>query len=167
MSFHGGFWGCALAMYVLSKQNKRSIFDYSDPVTLSLPFGIMLGRMANFMNGELLGRPTDLPWGITFLPGDGVLRHPSQVYESIFEGLLLLISLNILFFCCKRFRRKGMITSTFMIMYGVVRIILENFREPDAQLGYFFFNTTMGQLMSVPLIIVGIYLLVPRFKSFS
>ena len=156
MSFHGGLIGIIISMLVFSYYKKVSFFYLSDLVSTAAPIGIFFGRIANFINVELYGRVTSFPFAMIFPTVDNERRHPSQIYEAIFEGLIIftiLIALNK--FTIFR-QRIGLNTSAFLVMYGIFRFIIEYLREPDTQLGYVISNFTMGQLLSAPMILVGI-----------
>jgi len=158
MSFHGGFLGCVLAVILFARRRGLSILSLGDLTCAVAPIGLFLGRLANFINGELWGRPTDVPWAIIF-PGAGfVPRHPSQLYEAALEGLLLLIVLALAI-RAGALKRPGMILGAFMLGYGVFRSFAEFFREPDPQLGFLWGGLTMGMLLSIPLILVGTLLI--------
>jgi phosphatidylglycerol---prolipoprotein diacylglyceryl transferase len=157
MSFHGGLLGMIAAMALFARRHKLRFFHLTDPVAAATPIGLFLGRLANFINGELYGRPTDVPWAMVFPRDEAQLpRHPSQLYEAGLEGILLFI---FLFVAVRRFhvlRQPGMESGLFLIGYGVCRIIAEYFRQPDIQLGYLIGGTTMGQILSLPMIAFGI-----------
>jgi phosphatidylglycerol---prolipoprotein diacylglyceryl transferase len=155
MSFHGGVLGSALAVVLFALRRGISILSLGDVTLAVAPIGLFLGRLANFINGELWGRPSDLPWAMIFPTGGPVPRHPSQLYEAALEGLLLLAVLAVLL-RCGALKRPGLVSSSFAIGYGVLRIFCEFFREPDAQLGFLWGGLTMGMLLSVPLIAAGI-----------
>jgi phosphatidylglycerol:prolipoprotein diacylglycerol transferase len=161
MSFHGGFLGVALAVAVYARVNKLDLLGLADTVAPCAPFGLFFGRVANFINGELWGRPTEAPWGVVF-PGAGDLpRHPSQLYQAALEGLVLLLILRWATHNARLLPRKGMLTGLFLFFYGCFRIFAEFFREPDSHLpealrGY----ATLGMLLSVPMVIVGLWLIV-------
>ena len=130
--------------------------NYLDIIACVTPIGLFLGRISNFINGELYGKSTDLPWGVIFPHAGTFARHPSQIYEAILEGLLLFIILNFLAFKKKLIFKSGLISIYFLFLYSIFRIFSETFREPDEQLGYLIFSLTMGQLLSLFMIIVGI-----------
>ena len=162
MSFHGGVIGIIFASVLFAKKNNQDSFLYMDLVALVAPIGIFFGRLANFINSELYGTPTEVPWSVTFLKIDNFTRHPSQLYEAIFEGIILFLIL--LYFRKKKFlERPGLISSLFLIFYSVFRFTIEFFRVPDEQLGYLIFNLSMGQIISLIFILFGIILL--RFKN--
>jgi len=158
MSFHGGFAGCVIAVILFALKRKISILSLGDLTCAVAPIGLLLGRLANFVNGELWGRPADVPWAMIF-PGAGPLpRHPSQLYEATLEGAVLLILLW-LFIRAGALRRPGMILGAFALLYGAARSFCELFREPDPQLGFLWGGLTMGILLSVPLILAGAILI--------
>lgn len=154
MSFHGGFAGLLVAFYIFAKKNKLEYLKLIDLAAIAAPFAIMLGRIANFVNAELYGRVTDMPWGVIFPNSDGEARHPSQLYEALLEGLLLLI---IMHFASRKIERKGYCLGISLIFYSIFRIFCEIFREPDFHIGFIAGSFTMGQLLSVPLLIAGIF----------
>lgn len=158
MAFHGGLAGAALAIWLFARRNAISALTVADICAAVVPIGILLGRLANFIKPELWGRTTDVSWGVIF-PGAGPLpRHPSQLYEAGLEGLLLLL---LLYIAVRKgaLQRPGLVTGLFGAGYGIARIVCEFFREPDAQLGFLFGGATMGMLLSIPLILVGIWLI--------
>jgi phosphatidylglycerol---prolipoprotein diacylglyceryl transferase len=155
MSFHGGFLGVVLAVALFSRRRGIPFFSLADVCCAVYPIGHFLGRIANFINGELWGRPTDVPWAVVF-PGAGPLpRHPSQLYEAALEGLLLLV---VLAWFIRRgaLKRPGLVTGIFAIGYGLARCFCELFREPDPQLGFLWGGLTMGMLLSIPLMLAGV-----------
>jgi phosphatidylglycerol:prolipoprotein diacylglycerol transferase len=154
MSFHGGFLGCVLAVILFARRRGISILSLGDLTCAVAPVGLFLGRLANFINGELWGRPTDVPWAVVFPGGGLVARHPSQLYEASLEGLLLLIVLALAI-RAGALKRPGMILGAFMLGYGMFRSFAEFFREPDPQLGFLWGGLTMGMLLSIPLIFAG------------
>ncbi len=154
MSFHGGFMGCVVAVILFARNRGLSILSLGDVVGAVGPIGLFLGRLANFINGELWGRVSDVPWAIIF-PGAGPLpRHPSQLYEASLEGILLFTILAAMI-RAGALKRPGLLLGTFIIVYGCARIFGEFFREPDPQLGFLWGGLTMGMLLSVPMIAVG------------
>ena len=157
MSFHGGLVGIIVSTFIYSKKNNVNAFIFLDLIALVAPIGIFLGRISNFINSELYGKESDIFWSVKFLAVDEIYRHPSQIYEAIFEGIVLFLILNYLY-RKKIFINPGVISSIFLILYSVFRIIIEYFREPDIQLGYLIFNLTMGQIVSIIFLIFGIYL---------
>ena len=157
MSFHGGLVGIVVSTFIFSKKNNVNAFIFLDLIAIVAPIGIFLGRISNFINSELYGKESDMFWSVKFLAVDEIYRHPSQIYEAIFEGIVLFLILNYLY-RKKVFINPGVISSIFLILYSVFRIIIEYFREPDIQLGYLIFNLTMGQIVSIIFLIFGIYL---------
>jgi phosphatidylglycerol:prolipoprotein diacylglycerol transferase len=158
MSFHGGFIGCVLAVVLFARHRGLSILSLGDVTCAAGTIGIFLGRIANFINGELWGRPTDVPWAMVFPNGGPLPRHPSQLYEALLEGLLLFVVLTLLIHR-GALKRPGFIIGAFALGYGVARSICEFFREPDVQLGFLWGGSTMGMLLSAPLIITGLVLM--------
>lgn len=159
MSFHGGIVGVILGLLYFCKKEKFQFLMITDLVALYVPIGIFLGRIANFINGELWGRITTVPWAVKFPTGGYLPRHPSQIYEALTEGLLMFVILNFLW--QKKYVREnhGIISSLFLITYAVSRIGMELFREPDAQIGFLWNFITMGQALSVPFLVLGLYIL--------
>ncbi len=162
MSFHGGMLGVAIAVWWFCRHHGISILGFADRLAVCAPIGLGLGRVANFINGELWGRPAPawLPWAMIFPRAGPVPRHPSQIYQALMEGLTLFI---IMFLLSRRESiraRFGTLTGVFLVGYAVARIIGESFREPDEFLGFLWFGTTMGQLLSIPMLIAGLGLLV-------
>ena len=157
MSFHGGLVGIVVSTFIYSKKNNVNAFIFLDLIALVAPMGIFLGRISNFINSELYGKESDIFWSVKFLAVDEIYRHPSQIYEAIFEGIVLFLILNYLY-RKKVLTNPGVISGIFLILYSVFRIIIEYFREPDTQLGYLVFNLTMGQIVSIIFLIFGIYL---------
>ena len=165
MSFHGGVIGCALGVLYHSRKVKQSFFSYMDLVACSSAIGLFFGRIANFINGELYGKETDLPWGVVFPTSAGKAMHPSQLYEAFLEGAVTFL---ILFFASKKefFQKKaGSLSGLFLICYAISRILVEFVRIPDAQIGYLFSFITMGQLLSIPMLILGIFLVFLNKKN--
>ena len=158
MSFHGGLLGVILVTFLYAKKNNHNPFEYLDIVALVSPIGIFFGRIANYINSELYGIETKMPWAVKFTKVDNLFRHPSQLYEAALEGLILFIIL--LYFRYKGFLKiPGTISGIFLTFYSFFRFIVEFFRVPDEQLGYLFFNLTMGQIISLIFFIIGIYLI--------
>jgi len=154
MSFHGGLLGIIFASILFSKKNNQDLFVYTDLVSLVAPIGIFFGRLANFINSELYGKVTEVPWSVTFVRVDNLSRHPSQLYEAIFEGIILFILL--LHFRRKNFLAKpGLISGLFLIFYSIFRFCIEFFRVPDQQIGYLIFNLSTGQIISLVFIMIG------------
>jgi phosphatidylglycerol:prolipoprotein diacylglycerol transferase len=168
MSFHGGFIGCVIAVIWFARKNGISILSLGDIGTAVGPIGLFLGRIANFINSELWGRPADpdLPWAMIFPNGGPLPRHPSQLYEAGLEGILLFTVLAVMI----RFgalKRPGLIVGSFIALYGLARIAGEHFREPDPQLGFLWGGLTMGMLLSVPMVIVGAIIMVAAWRRKS
>ena len=160
MSFHGGFLGVVVAMVLFARRNGVALFALTDLVAAAAPIGIFFGRVANFINGELWGRAADVPWAMVFPRGGPVPRHPSQLYEAALEGLFLFMVLALAILVWRALSRPGLITGMFLIGYGAGRIIAEFFREPDPQLGFLWGGATMGQILSLPMVLGGIALIV-------
>ena len=153
MSFHGGLVGVILATYIFSNIKRLNYKVYFDTICCVAPIGIFFGRIANFINGELYGMPTKKPWGIIFPKIDTVSRHPSQIYEALLEGILLFLILN--FFIFRKNFNRGVISLLFLMLYGIFRIISEQFREPDEHIGYILGHLSMGSLLSIVMIVLG------------
>ncbi len=163
MSFHGGLLGIILITIWFAKKNIHNPFFYLDIISIVAPIGIFFGRLSNFINSELYGTVTSVPWGVKFIQIDNLYRHPSQLYEALFEGIILFIILLI--FRSKGFLNlPGIISGIFLIFYSLFRFIIEFFRVPDEQLGYIIFNLTMGQIISFIFFIVGIYLITTKYE---
>ena len=154
MSFHGGLLGIIFASILFAKKNNQDPFTYMDQVSLVAPIGIFLGRLANFINSELYGKTTEVPWSVTFIKVDNLSRHPSQLYEAILEGIILFLIL--MHFRKKNYLTKpGLISGLFLIFYSIFRFFVEFFRMPDEQLGYIIFKLSMGQIISLIFISIG------------
>jgi len=163
MSFHGGLIGVIIASIWFSKKNNQNVFDYLDIVSLVAPIGIFCGRLANFINSELYGIETNMPWAVKFVQVDNLFRHPSQLYEAIFEGVILFLIL--IYFRKKGFMKiPGFISGLFLIFYSIFRFLIEFYRAPDEQLGYLFFSLTMGQIISFIFLMIGIYLIINKYE---
>jgi phosphatidylglycerol:prolipoprotein diacylglycerol transferase len=160
MSFHGGLLGVVVATVLFCRQQKISTLGFGDRVAIVAPIGLFFGRIANFINGELWGRAADVPWAMVF-PGDRlqIPRHPSQLYQAGMEGILLFTLLIVLWSFPANRRRPGFFLGVMAAGYGVARIIGEFFREPDANLGFLFAGATMGQLLSLPMVLIGAFLI--------
>jgi phosphatidylglycerol---prolipoprotein diacylglyceryl transferase len=158
MSFHGGFLGCVVAVMAFASLRKVPILSLGDIVCAVAPIGLLFGRLANFVNGELWGRVADVPWAMVFPRGGPEPRHPSQLYEAGLEGLVLLVVLGLLV-RAGALRRPGLILGAFAAFYAVARSFCELFREPDKQLGFLWGGMTMGMLLSIPLFIAGVLLI--------
>mgnify|MGYP001268207481 FL=1 len=164
MSFHGGLIGVVLASFYFAKKNNQNFFIYLDVISIVAPIGIFFGRIANFINSELYGTETNLPWAVQFIKIDNLYRHPTQLYEALFEGLILFLILIYL-------RNKGLMKITglmsgiFLICYSIFRFMIEFLRVPDEQIGYLLFNLTMGQIISCIFFLIGIYLTIVRYEN--
>ncbi len=154
MSFHGGLVGVAISILIFSIKNNLDHMVYFDTVSSVAPIGLFFGRVSNFINGELYGTPTVMPWGVIFPKIDLVARHPSQIYEALLEGVVLFVILNLLIFLRKN--KAGFISCIFLILYGLFRIICESFREPDYHIGYIWEDYTMGTILSMIMILFGL-----------
>ncbi|USD64878.1 prolipoprotein diacylglyceryl transferase [Vibrio sp. SCSIO 43136] len=161
MSFHGGLIGVITAMFWYAYRNKRTFFGVADFVAPLVPFGLGMGRVGNFMNDELWGRVTDVPWAVMFPSGGYLPRHPSQLYEAVLEGIVLFLILN---WFIKRPRPAGAVSGLFLAGYGIFRFIVEYFREPDAHLGLFGDFISMGQILSLPMVIGGALMVAWAYK---
>ncbi len=157
MSFHGALIGIIIGTYIFSLKRNIPVFFLLDVIACVSPIGIFLGRIANFINSELVGKVTTVSWGVIFPAVDSFLRHPSQLYEAILEGIILFIILNKIIF--KQIYKIGICSCLFLILYGVFRIISEFFREPDSQLGYLFNLFSMGTILSFLMILSGLFIL--------
>ena len=161
MSFHGGLIGIIIVSIWFAKKNGYDPFSFLDIVSMVAPIGIFFGRIANFINSELYGTETNLPWAVKFITVDNLYRHPSQLYEAFFEGV-------VLFFILFYFRNKGLlkipgyISGLFLIFYSFFRFIIEFYRVPDEQLGYLIFSLSMGQIISLIFLLIGIYLVITK-----
>jgi phosphatidylglycerol:prolipoprotein diacylglycerol transferase len=158
MSFHGGALGVMAAIILFCRQRGIPMLAFADIIACAVPIGLFFGRIANFINGELWGRATDVPWAMVFPTGGPEPRHPSQLYEAFLEGAVLFVLLWALQRFTPARQRPGTLTGVFLMGYAVARIIVELFRQPDAQLGFLFWGVTMGQLLSLPLLLVGLWL---------
>lgn len=158
MAFHGGLLGVVIATAIYTTRRGIAFLNFSDLACCGVPIGLFFGRIANFINGELYGRLTDVPWGIAFPLGGPFPRHPSQLYEAATEGLFLFIFLGFGAIFTRWPHRRGLLTGFFLVGYAVARMIAECFREPDIFLGYFAGSFTMGQILSLPVLGFGIFL---------
>lgn len=158
MSFHGGVLGCIVAIVGFALRRRIPMLSLGDVTTAVAPIGLFLGRIANFINGELWGRPSNVPWAMIFPTGGPIPRHPSQLYEAALEGVVLFVLLNVLV-RQGALKRPGLVTAMFAIGYGLARITCEFFREPDPQLGFLWGGLTMGMLLCIPLILAGLAIL--------
>ncbi len=154
MSFHGAVIGIIVSTIIFSKKYNQKIFYFLDLIAISSPIGIFLGRISNFLNSELYGRPTEVPWSVIFIKVDNINRHPSQLYEAIFEGLILFIFMQIIY---KKFsENSGLTSALFVIFYSIFRFVIEFTREPDAHIGLVFLNLSMGQIISIISLSIGL-----------
>jgi len=160
MSFHGGVIGTSLAILYLARRNGLNWLRIHDYVACCVPFGLFFGRLANFVNGELWGRPTDVPWAIVFPEGGPVPRHPSQLYEAALEGLLLFAVLAFMFWRTRARYAPGRLVGAFLLVYGLSRFLVEMVRQPDEGLENLSWGLSMGQTLTVPMILGGLYLIV-------
>lgn len=162
MSFHGGLAGTTIAMIIFAKRNKIPLWNLFDIVAAVVPVGLFFGRIANFINGELWGRLTDVPWAVVFPTGGPFARHPSQLYEAGLEGIVLLLVLAALIYGVRALKTPGFITGVFVCGYALSRIFVEFFREPDVQLGYLLGTNwlTMGMVLSSPMILLGLWAMI-------
>jgi len=159
MSFHGGLLGVIIAFYLFSRKYKLPFLSVMDRLAIVTPIGLFLGRIANFINAELYGRKTDVPWGVIFPNTDGIPRHPSQLYEATLEGLILFAILFILVCYTKSLKKSGFVSGCFLIGYSVARLAVEFVREPDEGVSLLFDVITRGQLLSIPMVLVGLFLI--------
>lgn len=156
MSFHGGLVGIILISLYFVKKKQIDFYVFSDLLALISPIGLFLGRIANFINSELIGLPSNLPWSVIFIKIDQIPRHPSQLYEALLEGIMLFLILNLIF----KFKKiKGYVSAYFLILYSFFRIISEQFRLPDEHLGYVLGNLSMGSVLSIIILLIGIFIL--------
>jgi phosphatidylglycerol---prolipoprotein diacylglyceryl transferase len=159
MSFHGGFLGFIIAFYLFCRKYNIGYLALMDLMAVAAPIGLFCGRIANFINGELYGRVTDVPWGMVFPHGGELPRHPSQLYEAGLEGVALFTVLLLLLKFTRVRQKTGMLCGIFLAGYALSRITVEFFREPDAYLGFLAGGVTMGQLLSLPMLLLGLYLI--------
>ncbi|MBV4398294.1 prolipoprotein diacylglyceryl transferase [Advenella alkanexedens] len=162
MSFHGGLLGVLLAMYLFGRKVGKTFFEVTDFIAPLVPLGLACGRLGNFINGELWGRPADVPWAMIFPGAGNIPRHPSQIYQMLLEGILLFI---ILWLFSGKKRPVGQVSAVFLMGYGVFRFIAEYTREPDSYLGFLALGFSMGQWLSIPMILAGIYLYISSTKK--
>ena len=162
MSFHGGMAGVAIATAWFCRRNGIPLLGFSDRIAVVAPVGLFLGRIANFINGELWGRvaPADLPWAMVFPHAGPLPRHPSQLYQAALEGLMIFVVLQVLVRIDGLRERAGLLTGVFLMDYAIARIVGEMFREPDAFLGFLVYGSTMGQLLSLPMLAAGLVLII-------
>ena len=164
MSFHGGVIGIIIATILFAKKNNQNLFNYLDVVAFVAPIGIFFGRIANFINSELYGTETNVVWAVKFIQIDNLYRHPSQLYEALFEGIILFLIL--IYFRKKYFAKNpGFISGIFLIFYSIFRFTIEFYRVPDEQLGYLLFHLTMGQIISLFFLLFGFYLVITKYEN--
>jgi phosphatidylglycerol:prolipoprotein diacylglycerol transferase len=159
MSFHGGFLGVVAACIWFARRHAIPVLAFGDVIAAVAPIGLLCGRIANFVNGELFGRTTDVPWAMVFPSGGPLPRHPSQLYEAALEGALLLAVLFLIARFTGALQRPGLVLGALLLGYGLARSIVELFREPDAFLGFLIAGATMGQLLSLPMVVAGLVLI--------
>ena len=166
MAFHGGLAGVVVAIILFTRKHSLSFLSFCDVMATAAPFGLFFGRVANFINAELWGRTTDVPWGFVFPGGGDLPRHPSQLYEAALEGIFLWLVLRLLTHSKSGLTRPGLVAGVFGIGYAASRIFVEFYREPDPQLGFLFGDfITMGMILSTPVLIGGIALIIASKKS--
>ena len=163
MSFHGGLIGVIISTYIFGKRYEINKFVLLDCISITAPVGIFLGRLANFINGELVGKMTNVSWGVIFPNIDNNFRHPSQIYEAFLEGIVLFLIMNVFFFWKKY--RPGICSCMFLIFYGTFRIIAEFFREPDSHIGYVVGEISMGMVLSIIMILAGVLIYKKKYKN--
>ena len=165
MSFHGALIGVIFSTFLFSRKHNLNVLLLLDNIACVTPIGLFFGRIANFINSELYGKISDLPWAVIFPLVDNLPRHPSQIYEALLEGLLLFVILNIIFFSKRNF--TGLCSVLFLFFYGVFRIIVEQFRVPDIQIGYLLNFISMGTLLSLVMIFMSIiiYLKIKKYND--
>ena len=164
MSFHGGVLGVIVSSYIFTKKNNQNPFSYLDQVSLVAPIGIFFGRLANFINSELYGKTSDVPWSVIFIKVDNLSRHPSQLYEAILEGIILFLIL-IYFIDRDYLKKPGLISGLFLIFYSLFRFLIEFFRSPDEQIGYLILNLTMGQIISLVFALIGTTIFYLKYEN--
>ena len=165
MSFHGGLLGTIVSIIFFSKKTKTNFFKFADIVSCVAPIGLFLGRIANFINGELYGKISTLPWAVIFLNGGSVARHPSQIYEAILEGIILFILINYLALKKQLLFKTSYISGLFLVSYSILRIFSEIFREPDMHLGLFFNYFSLGTLLSMATLVAGLVIIISAKKN--
>jgi phosphatidylglycerol---prolipoprotein diacylglyceryl transferase len=164
MAFHGGLAGVMVAMALFARRRGLPLLSLADLVAAAAPIGLFFGRLANFINGELYGRTTDVAWAMVFPRGGPEPRHPSQLYEAALEGLVLFVVLAVMVWRSGALARPGLVTGVFLAGYAAARILVELFREPDAQLGTLLAGATMGQLLSLPMLAAGVWLILRALR---
>ena len=165
MSFHGGIFGLGIAAYLYCRKNHIIFLSFSDILAIVAPIGLFLGRIANFINAELYGRPTNVPWSVIFPYNDGLPRHPSQLYEALLEGLVLFCIMMGFTYKSRSLQHPGKMSGIFLIFYGIFRVFVEFFKEPDIKIGFIFKYFTLGQILCIPMILLGAYLLNSSTKN--
>jgi phosphatidylglycerol:prolipoprotein diacylglycerol transferase len=166
MSFHGGFAGTTLAMFLFARSRGINVWSFFDAVAAGAPVALGLVRSTNFINSELWGRPTDVPWGFVFPNGGPFARHPSQLYEAALEGLVLFLVLRLLTHPLRKLKSPGFVAGAFVAGYGASRIVVEFFREPDQHIGYLLGGwLTMGMVLSTPMVVAGIWMMARAKRS--
>jgi len=165
MAFHGGALGVIVALFLFAWRQKIQLLRLSDIVCACVPIGIFFGRIANFINGELFGRVTDVKWAVIFPRGGELPRHPSQLYEALLEGPLIFAILLILYKNPSFRNRPGVVTGAFLALYGGFRMIVELFREPDSHLGFIFGQISMGQILSIPMVLLGCAVIIYAYRQ--
>ena len=164
MSFHGGLLGVIVSSYIFAKKYNQNPFSYLDQVSLVAPIGIFFGRLANFINSELYGKASDVPWSVIFIKVDNLSRHPSQLYEAILEGIILFLIL--IYFIDRNYLKKpGLISGLFLIFYSLFRFLIEFFRVPDEQIGYLILNLTMGKIISLVFTLIGTTIFYLKYEN--
>lgn len=164
MSFHGGLIGVFAALFWFARSRKVTLLAVSDLVAAAAPIGLFLGRIANFINGELFGQISEVPWAMVFPGGGPWPRHPSQIYEATLEGLVLFVLLFLLMRYGRARQREGMLTGAFLLSYSAFRSLVELVREPDAHLGFLLGGLTMGQMLSFPMALLGFYIMMRSLR---
>lgn len=167
MSFHGGTIGVIVSLYYLSTKYKLPLLKITDLVACAIPIGLGAGRIGNFINGELFGRVTDVSWAVVFPAGGSMPRHPSQIYEAFTEGVLLWAVLFVATRYFKLYKKSGMLSALFLIGYALSRFVIEFFREPDTHLGLVSLGMTLGQLLTIPMFMAGIYLIWRKMPQYA
>ena len=165
MSFHGGLLGTIISMLVFCQKYKIKYLQLMDMCAVVAPMGLFFGRIANFINGELYGNVTTSPLGMVFPTGGALPRHPSQLYEATLEGLVTFAIINIAFWKFGKWKYKGYLSGLFLLLYGIFRAFIELFRQPDAQIGYIEGLVTMGQILCIPMVVAGIYLICKSLRK--